>query len=189
MSTIEEIGSTLSAAIRAIEAPKLDFSVALAKLEGAKESVTALGDVLFVAAGANSMDGAMSGAIRVVLQADATADAMSAVAAEVAQYAKAFAAIGEQAREHLAAALLECGDPGAHTAETGTHLGYLTNGRPSVKITDPAKLPHNMWRTKDPEPNKAAILALLKAGQAVPGAEIVPGSPSLTITPKKETRA
>ena len=43
----------------------------------------------------------------------------------------------------------------------------------AVEITDPDKLPAAMLRLKEPEPDKAKIKDLLKAGTIVAGAELV----------------
>lgn len=53
-------------------------------------------------------------------------------------------------------------------------------GRQSVQITDEAAIPTQLTVTKR-TPDKAAIGAALKAGEEVPGAQLVTGEPSLTI--------
>ena len=68
------------------------------------------------------------------------------------------------------------------------HDATVVTARDGVRITDPDAVPPAFMRQPAPAPDKAAILAALKAGQVVPGATLSNGGPSvLRITPRKGT--
>lgn len=188
MTTTDTISAALAHALRGIVPPGPDLETIASMVEEADASISRLRQLIQQAAGGNSLEAVMAGAVRTTI---AIADADGVVQAAIKEMQRTSTALNDAmnaARDALRTALLECGDPGAAKAETETHVAYCTDGRPGVDITEPAKLPSAMWRTRDPEPNKAAILALLKAGQTIPGASLKPGVASLTITPKRETR-
>jgi len=56
-----------------------------------------------------------------------------------------------------------------------------TSARPSVVVTEPGAVPSQLCRR---EPDKSAILTRLKAGEAIPGAALQWGEPSITIRTK-----
>lgn len=59
----------------------------------------------------------------------------------------------------------------------------LTSGRDGVDIIDADELPQGFY-TLVRQPDKAAILASLKKGEAVPGAALVKGEASITVRTK-----
>jgi phage host-nuclease inhibitor protein Gam len=59
----------------------------------------------------------------------------------------------------------------------------IQDGRAGVVITDPQAVPDQFVRIKR-EPDKTAIGAALASGNAVPGADMRNGAPSLTIRTK-----
>lgn len=59
----------------------------------------------------------------------------------------------------------------------------LTSGRDGVDIIDADELPQGFY-TLVRQPDKAAILASLKKGEAVPGATLVKGEASITVRTK-----
>lgn len=52
----------------------------------------------------------------------------------------------------------------------------IQNNPPAVNVTDAKTIPAQYWTPADPILNKSVLLADLKAGQAVPGAEISVGT-------------
>jgi|GEM_PF-4809238 len=61
---------------------------------------------------------------------------------------------------------------------------YMRKGSQSVVIVDQDKIPFDLMRTKDPEPDKTAIAELLKAEKAVDGCTLSNGAPSFQIKRK-----
>jgi len=59
----------------------------------------------------------------------------------------------------------------------------ISKARASVEITDEAELPQGFVKTIR-QPDKTAIGEALKAGEAVPGAQLAYGMPSLTVRTK-----
>jgi len=53
-----------------------------------------------------------------------------------------------------------------------------------VAVTDETLIPSKFWKPQDPELDRKALLAALKAKEHVPGATLDNGSVSLQITPK-----
>ena len=180
--TAETIAATLREAVRAIKPPmqveSFDVLPFNRRLINAK---CAIGK----AAQANSFEGSMSGALAVVVALEgAEAEAKRAVEYWQRHHA-ALVHNAAQAREALRAALADCGDPGAATAEADHHTATLRrNSASKVEITDEAKLPAVMLRIKS-EPDKALIKATLARGQEVPGAVLISTPPSLVITAKE----
>jgi hypothetical protein len=68
----------------------------------------------------------------------------------------------------------------------GIHTATTSAGRASVAITDDTAIPAEYMRQPPPQPDKAAILAALKAGEDVPGVLLRNGPPVLRITTAKE---
>lgn len=119
------------------------------------------------ATGTDDIAQALAGLVPVVLDAEASA-----------------AALTEHAKR-LRATLAEVMDSaGATTIRSGQHVASVSAGRPGVVVTDPAAIPATLMRTPAPVPDKAAILAALKAGGEVPGAALSNGGPVLSIRSK-----
>ena len=68
---------------------------------------------------------------------------------------------------------------GLRSARRGAATVTVKAGSPSVEITDKAAVPTQL--RKPGEPDKSAIRAHLDAGEAVPGARIVWGAPTVSI--------
>jgi len=158
-----------------------DAVVAMATIN---EAIRRIGEMSRRGAGANSLDSTMAWAVEVAIAAKDAEAAVQGWIRKLADTNNQIVRAYDAARGALQAALAECGDPGAAQAETEFHVAYLTAGRPSVEITDEAKLPATFWREKL-EPNKQAILALLRAGQTIPGAALKVSAPALTIRTKE----
>lgn len=79
-------------------------------------------------------------------------------------------------------------DSGATTVRHGHLTASVSDGRAAVVITDAAALPPSLLRTPPPQPDKAAIARLLRAGHAVPGAALGNAQPVLTIRAVERTR-
>jgi hypothetical protein len=92
------------------------------------------------------------------------------------------AAYGKQARAALCAAL----EATSGRVRVGIHTATTSAGRASVAITDDTAIPAEYMRQPPPQPDKAAILAALKAGEDVPGVLLRNGPPVLRITTAKE---
>jgi hypothetical protein len=60
----------------------------------------------------------------------------------------------------------------------------LSKRAPKLEITTEAEIPSKYWKAADPTLDKKALTADLKAGEAVPGAMLSNGAPSLTIRVK-----
>jgi len=122
-------------------------------------------------------------------------DALAAVAKERAAYlmdrAKAHAAKAEKLRNTVRLDMLA-------TEETkmtcGDYIARIQAGREAVTLL-PDFMPwaeqtgrRDLLRFKPPEPDKTAIKAAIKGGEAVPGAAIVRGEPSLVIPRAKKAK-
>ena len=186
MTTTDAIAADLAEALRDITPAGLDLETLQLLADDADAAISHLAQTARGAVGGNSLDAVAQGAVSTILAAEAAQSALDAFIAQIATTLDGVKGAAATARQALRHALHECGDPGAVTLGTPTHVAFLTSGRPSVDVTDAAKLPSSMWRMKEPEPNKAAILALLKAGQIVPGARLLVSPPSLTIKAKQE---
>lgn len=66
--------------------------------------------------------------------------------------------------------------------KAGIHTATTSAGKASVTVTDDAAIPPSFMRQPPPQPDKAAILAAIKAGATVPGVVLRNGAPSLRIT-------
>ena len=64
------------------------------------------------------------------------------------------------------------------------HTLSIRKGAQSVVLTDEAELPERFVVPQPPKPDKAAIKAALQAGEAIPGAVLSNGAPSLSIRSK-----
>jgi len=188
MTTTDTIAAALAAKLRDIAPEGIDMEALQLLADDADAAISRLATTARGAVGGNSLDAVAQGAINTVLAAEAAQDALEAVMAHIGITLEGVRGAEAVARNALHEALLECGDPGAVTIGTRTHVAFLTNGRPTVDISDATKLPATMWREKL-EPNKAAIGALLRAGQQVPGAALRVSPPFITIKAKQEVSA
>lgn len=75
-------------------------------------------------------------------------------------------------KEAVESAMKACGEVKVKTT-IGTWA--FQKNPPSVNVTDEAKIPAEYWVAKDPTVNRVAILAKLKAGETVEGAELKQG--------------
>lgn len=69
---------------------------------------------------------------------------------------------------------------GVGKVDAGTFRVSLRKGRTSVQVIDATRLPERFVRVVE-SPDKRAIGDALKAGECVPGAELVEGEPSLSV--------
>lgn len=60
----------------------------------------------------------------------------------------------------------------------------LSNRAPSAVIADEASIPSRFWIAADPKLDRKALLAALKAGEAVPGAALSNAAPTLSVRVK-----
>ena len=62
-------------------------------------------------------------------------------------------------------------------------VGTLSLGKsaPAMLVTDEAAIPARFWKAGDPQLDRNAVLAALKADETIPGAELKNGAPVLTI--------
>lgn len=57
----------------------------------------------------------------------------------------------------------------------------VRNGTPSVDVVDELSIPREFWVQQEPKLNRGALYKALKAGSAIPGAILDPGSVVLSI--------
>lgn len=119
-----------------------------------------------------------------VLRAVVDADDMMEAAKERARIINARAARYASQKDQLrglAMAIMETlGDPKVKLPDLTASIGP---GKPRVNITDEALIPDEYVRIKH-EPNRAEILAGMVLGELVPGAELLPPVPTLTVRTK-----
>jgi hypothetical protein len=111
------------------------------------------------------------------LDRKAMAEAAKERAAALRDRAARFARSADSAK---AAAMAIYESAGIRKRETVEWTASISAGRPAVVITDAAALPPGCLRQPQPEPDKAAIKALLDAGP-VPGAAMSNAAPHLTV--------
>lgn len=184
--TPDDITTALRDGLRDIRPGGLDMEALQLLADSADAAVSRLRQLLQDAAGGNSMDAVMMGAVRAMIAADDAMDATRQITETLLAQEKAIKAARDSMGAALNTAMLECGDPGAVTVATETHIYTLHDGRPSVVITDAKQVPAQYWKAAEPTINKAAISAMLKAGQRIPGARLQNGSPYATLNAKKE---
>lgn len=182
MSLEAEAHVALRDALRGIELPAIDADAMAESVAGANSDAARLLQHVARAAGANDLDGAMAGAVAVILAAEGAAKALSAIMDRIGQHRSAAVQAAAQARAALAKAMADTGCPAVLTA---THRADPLEGSERVEVTDPARLPLSLWKQPDPEPDKAAIRKALKKGP-VPGAALVRGAPSVRISIRQE---
>ncbi|MCX8016493.1 MAG: siphovirus Gp157 family protein [Rhodocyclaceae bacterium] len=106
---------------------------------------------------------------------EATAQVIRQAEEQMAARRKAIEARAERIRQYLLDNLRACG---IQRIESPWFVIALRDNPPSVDVFDEAQLPPEFIvcpPPPDPKPDKRAILAALKAGQAVPGARMVRG--------------
>lgn len=118
--------------------------------------------------------------VRFALDAGSLADAADARATDLIARRDRFKRRAETARAAAFGMLDALGERRLMDAEFTASIG---TGRSSLVLTDESALPDTLMRTTR-VPDRAAILAALKAGQAVPGAEMSNAPPLLTIRKK-----
>ena len=100
---------------------------------------------------------------------EAMAAAMDAEAKALKARKEATQKRADTVKEHLAFAMAPVGKDKVTTARAALSFRKST----SVQIADETKLPEDLWTVKTVRnPDKTAIGKLLKAGEAVPGAEL-----------------
>ena len=114
---------------------------------------------------------------RFTLDAEATAAAAKERADNINARRQRYERRAHHARQAMFGMLDALGETKLEDAEFTVSLRV---GRPSVIITDEAELPEPFVKVTR-SPDKTAIAAALKAGGAVPGAEMANGMPTLTL--------
>ena len=117
------------------------------------------------------------------LSADADLLDTLRAAGSIVVAAEAITAASKQAEATARAALAQTlMDTGACSIRSATHTFSASPGRQSVTITSATDVPPHLLHQPPPSPDKAKILRLLKAGEAIPGCELSNGSqPILTV--------
>ena len=136
-------------------------------------------DAQTVADTVEAMQGDVEHKLRAViaysLELDVLAVGAKDAAARMADRAKALQSRVEWLRAY---ALRAMQDTGIGEVATDEFAAKVAKKPASVNVTDPALIPADYLRTPPapaPAPDKTAIAAALKAGQAVPGCELVQG--------------
>ena len=116
-------------------------------------------------------------ALRASLDAEAQATACKARAAQITERQHRHEARAETLATAVHHAMRELGLPRLRDAE---FTAARRDGVMRVEVSNLSLLPPAYVRTKQ-EADKAALLAPLKAGQTIPGAELVQGEETLTV--------
>lgn len=119
-------------------------------------------------------------AIRASLEADAQAKACKARIDQLAERQGRHEGRAEALKAAVHQAMRDIGLPRLRDAE---FLAFRSDGKDKVMVEDVDKLPGSYVRTKR-EPDKAALAAALKAGEAIPGAVLARGDETLTLKVK-----
>jgi len=119
-------------------------------------------------------------ALRASLEAEAQAAACKARAAQLAERHRRHETRAEALAAAVHQAMRELGLPRLRDAE---FTASRRDGVVRVEVSDASLLPTAFVRTKQ-EPDKAALLAALKAGQTIPGAILAQGDETLTVKVK-----
>lgn len=132
------------------------------------------GEILFDADNLEALEAARDakweGCAIIIKQLDAEAAAFKAEEAALAERSKAKEAKAQRMREYLANSLLAANEPKFETARCA--LSFRRSE--SVEIVDAEALPADLCTVKQTvSPDKAAIKKLLKAGEAVDGAQLI----------------
>ena len=119
-------------------------------------------------------------ALRASLEADAQARACKLRAAQLAERQRRHEGRAEALAAAVHQAMRDLGIPRLRDPE---FTASRREGGERVEVADPALLPPAFVRTRR-EPDKAALLAALKAGDAIPGAVLARGDETLTVKVK-----
>jgi len=119
-------------------------------------------------------------ALRTSLEAEAQAAACKARAAQLVERQRRHEARAVALAASVHQAMRDLGIPRLRDAE---FTASRRDGVPRVEVSDASLLPGAFVRTKH-EPDKAALLAALKAGQTIPGAILAQGDETLTVKVK-----
>ena len=116
-------------------------------------------------------------ALRASLDADTQARACKGRIGQLAERQRRHEARAEALAAAVHRAMRDLGLPRLRDPE---FTASRREGGERVEVADPALLPPAYVRTRQ-EPDKAALLAALKAGQAIPGAALARGDETLTV--------
>ena len=119
-------------------------------------------------------------ALRASLEADAQARACKARIGQLAERQRRHEGRAAALEGAVHQAMRDLGIPRLRDAE---FTASRREGGERVEVADAALLPPAYVRTRQ-EPDKAALLAALKAGQAIPGAVLAQGDETLTVKVK-----
>ncbi len=119
-------------------------------------------------------------ALRASLDADAQARACKGRMAQLADRQRRHEARAEALQAAVHRAMRDLGLPRLRDPE---FTASRCEGGERVEVADPALLPDLYVRTRR-EPDKAALLAALKAGEAIPGAVLARSDETLTVKVK-----
>lgn len=119
-------------------------------------------------------------ALRASLDADAQALACKGRIGQLAERQRRHQARAEALQGAVHRAMRDLGLPRLRDPE---FTASRREGGERVEVADPGLLPDPYVRTKR-EPDKAALLAALKAGEAIPGAVLARGDETLTVKVK-----
>ena len=140
-------------------------------------------DALFLdmldAEGGDALD-LLRAALRASLDADAHARACKGRMAQLAERQRRHEARAEALQGAVHQAMRDLGIPRLRDPE---FTASRREGGERVEVADPVLLPDPYVRTRR-EPDKAALLAALKAGAAIPGAVLARGDETLTVKVK-----
>jgi hypothetical protein len=82
------------------------------------------------------------------------------------------AAAEAAAKDLRTALMISLAETGAPQVATPDFTCYLQREPSFLEITDPVRVPPDLWTKPKPEPDRAAIKAALNAGRDVPGASM-----------------
>jgi hypothetical protein len=175
--------AALRGALSAVALPEADAEQVQDMLFAAMQECALATDRLHHLMLANSLDGSLRCGVEAVLAGEAAVASIAAIVARLVELRAATSAVVREVRHVLGETMDGIGQPSIGTRH---HLAAPLGPIGRVEIQAPAELPAEFWRTREPEPDKLAILNALRAGQAVPGARLDRGRVSLRITMRKE---
>jgi hypothetical protein len=118
--------------------------------------------------------------LRAARYAEADAEKLKAMMADMAERKKRFEAKADTLRAIAKTAMEGLGLPKLHAPD---FTASLSGGRPPLIIADEEAIPSQLCRIKR-EPDKTAIRKALEAGEVIPGAELGLSSSTLTVRTK-----
>jgi hypothetical protein len=149
-------------------------------LQEAQRQIQALDGFLLAALRGNSLDSALNHSGEALMAAEAAASCLTTLMQQL-QPTRAAVQAAETTARHAIGAAME---------QTGTLLFPLSfhnmeaaKGQPRIVISDPAKLPGEFWRDREPEPDRLKIAAALKNGP-VPGVTVERGPQTVRLSAK-----